>query len=128
MTTGKDILIIEDDEILRDLVAEWLDLAGYRVRVAVDGEAGLAAVRDRRPAIVVTDIHMPGVGGAAVIAELRRAHPGLPVIAISGRFQCGRDLTPEGAVALGAARALAKPFSRGEMLGAVAALVGSSDV
>jgi hypothetical protein len=50
------------------------------------------------------------------------------VIAISGRFQCGRDLTPEGAVALGAARALAKPFSRGEMLGAVAALVGSSDV
>jgi len=128
MTTGKDILIIEDDEILRDLVAEWLDLAGYRVRVAVDGEAGLAAVRDRRPAIVVTDIHMPGVGGAAVIAELRRAHPAIPVIAISGHFRCGQGLTAEGAVALGAARALVKPFSRGEMLGAVAALVGPPDV
>ena len=127
MATGKDILIIEDDETLRDLVAEWLDLAGYGVRVAAGGDAGLAAVRDRRPAVVVTDIHMPGVDGAAVIAELRRAHPAIPVIAISGRFRCGQGLTAEEAVALGAARALAKPFSRSEMLGAVAVLAGPPD-
>jgi two-component system response regulator MprA len=128
MTTGKDILIIEDDEILRDLVAEWLVAAGYRVRVAPEGDAGLAAVRDRPPAVVVTDINLPGADGAAVIAELGLAHPPIPVIAISGRFRCDQGLTAEGAVALGAARALAKPFTRSDMLGAVAALVGPPDV
>ena len=124
MTAAKDILIIEDDEILRDLVADWMAVAGYGVRVAADGDAGLAAIDDHPPALVVTDIHMPGAGGAAVIAELRRTHPAVPVIAISAYFKCGHGLTADGAIALGAARALAKPFSRREMVGAVAALVG----
>jgi CheY-like chemotaxis protein len=125
MTTASNILIIEDDEILRDLLAEWLQVAGYRVRVATDGNAGLAEVRDHPPALVVTDIHMPGADGATVIAELRRSHPAIPVIAISGLFRCGYGLTLEGAIALGAARALAKPFKRNEMVEAVADLVGS---
>jgi len=124
MTTVSDILIIEDDEILRDLVAEWLAAAGYRVRVAPEGGAGLAAIHDYPPALVVTDIHMPVANGAAVITELRRTHPTIPVIAISGRFKCGHGLTAEGAVALGAARALTKPFRRSEMVAAVADLVG----
>jgi CheY-like chemotaxis protein len=59
MTTAKDILIIEDNEILRDLVADWMLVAGYGVRVAADGDAGLAAVDDHPPDLVVTDIHMP---------------------------------------------------------------------
>jgi CheY-like chemotaxis protein len=67
---------------------------------------------------------MPGADGATVIAELKRTHPTIPVIAISGRFRCGHGLTPEGAIALGAARALAKPFQRNEMVAAVADLVG----
>jgi CheY-like chemotaxis protein len=70
---------------------------------------------------------MPGTGGDAIIAELSRTNPAVPVIAISGYFKCGQGLTAEGAVALGAARALAKPFSRSEMVGAVAALVGPPD-
>jgi CheY-like chemotaxis protein len=72
-------------------------------------------------------MQMPGAGGAAVIAELRSAQPAIPVIAISGRFGCGEGLTAGGAVALGAARALAKPFSRSELLGTVAVLVGPPD-
>ena len=127
MTTAKDVLIIEDDDLLRDLVAEWMAAAGYGVRVAADGGAGLAAVDDHPPALVVTDIHMPGIGGAAVLAELRRAHPAVPVIAISAYFRCGVGLTSEGALALGAARALAKPFTRSDMVGAVAAIVGPPD-
>ena len=124
MTAARDILIIEDDDILRDLVADWMAAAGYLVRVAADGEAGLAALREDPPALVVTDIHMPGTGGAAIIAELRRSHPAVPVIAISAYFKCGHGLTSDGALALGAACALAKPFSRSDMVGAVAALVG----
>jgi CheY-like chemotaxis protein len=124
MTTASDILIIEDDEIFRDLLADWLEAAGYRVRLAADGRAGLAAIHDHPPALVVTDIHMPGADGTTVIAELKRTHPAVPVIAISGRFGCEDGLTPDGAIALGAARALAKPFKRNEMVEAVADLVG----
>jgi CheY-like chemotaxis protein len=124
-TTTIDILIIEDDAIMRDAVAEWLEAAGYGVRKAEDGNAGLAAVRFAAPALVVTDIYMPGTSGAMVIAELRRCHTGIPIIAISGLFESGYGMNADAAIALGAARALAKPFKRGELLGAVADLLGS---
>ena len=84
-----DILVIEDDAIMREAVAEWLRGAGYQVRTAEDGDAGLASVRATRPTLVVTDLHMPGTGGAVVIGELKRDHPGVPIIAISGLFESG---------------------------------------
>src|SRR5262245_44016599 len=124
MTAASDILIIEDDEILRDLVAEWLTATDYRVRVAPEGSAGLTTIHDHPPALVVTDIHMPVANGAAVITELRRTHPTIPMITISNRFQCGHSLTAKNAIALGAARALCKPFRRSEMVATVADLVG----
>src|SRR5258708_1315361 len=125
MTTTKDILIIEDDAIMREALAEWLEAASYRVRKAADGNAGLAAVKLAAPALVVTDIYMPGTNGAMVIAELKRGYPEIPVIAISGLFNSGQGMDADDAIALGAARALAKPFKRGELLQAVADLLGS---
>ena len=99
--------------------------AGYGVRKATDGSAGLAAVNLAPPAPVITDIHMPGTNGAVVIAELKREYPEVPVIAISGLFNSGQGLAVDVAIALGAARALAKPFKRGELLRAVVDLLGS---
>jgi CheY-like chemotaxis protein len=125
MTTTTDILVIEDDTILREALAEWLEAAGYRVHKAADGSAGLAAVKVAAPALVVTDIHMPGVNGAMVIAELKRGYPETPVIAISCLFDSGHAMDCNAAIALGAARALAKPFKRGELLRVVADLLGS---
>ena len=125
MTTRPDILVIEDDSIMRDALADWLEAAGYAVRKAADGSAGLAAVSSAAPALVVTDIHMPGLGGAAVITELKQRHPAIPVIAISGLFNSGHGMDADAAIALGAARALAKPFRRGELLHAVTDLLGS---
>jgi CheY-like chemotaxis protein len=120
MTTTTDILIIEDDAIMREALAEWLGAAGYGVRKAADGSAGLAAVMLAAPALVVTDIHMPGINGAMVIAELKRRYPEVPVIAISCLFNSGHGIDTEGAIALGAAGTLAKPFKRGDLLRAVA--------
>jgi len=116
MTTTADILIIEDDAILREAVAEWLRTAGYGVRTAEDGSAGLALVSTTLPNLVVTDLHMPGTGGAAVIGELKRHHPEIPIIAISGLFDSGFGMSADEVVALGAARALAKPFKRRDLL------------
>jgi CheY-like chemotaxis protein len=123
MTMTADILVIEDDAIMREAVAEWLRGAGYRVRTAEDGDAGLASVKVARPALVVTDLHMPGTGGAAVIGELKQHHPEIPVIAISGLFESGFGMSADDVVALGAARALAKPFKRRDLLTVVAELL-----
>jgi two-component system response regulator FlrC len=124
MTTIPDILVIEDDPIMREALADWLQAAGYGVRTAADGSAGLAAVKLAPPALVITDIHMPGVNGTAIISELKQRHPGVPIIAISGLFNSGRGVDAEAAIALGAARALAKPFKRAELLRAMAELLG----
>jgi CheY-like chemotaxis protein len=112
MNEGKRILVIEDDPILRDLLAEWLLAAGYRVGVAAEGASGIADARAHPP------------GGATVIAEVRRMYPEIPVIAISAHFRSDLGLAPEDALALGAARTLAKPFKRKEMVGAVLELAG----
>jgi CheY-like chemotaxis protein len=66
---------------------------------------------------------MPGKNGAAVIAELKQQYPEVPVIAISGLFNSGHGMDADAAIALGAARALAKPFKRGDLLRAVADLL-----
>jgi|SRR5579862_8268201 len=124
MTASKDILIIEDDAIMREALGDWLEAAGYGVRKAVDGSAGLAEMKFAAPALVVTDIHMPGKSGSMVIAELKRRYPEVAVIAISCLFNSGHGMDADAVIALGAARALAKPFKRGELLRAVADLLG----
>ena len=125
MSASSDILIIEDDPILCDALAEWLQGAGYSVRQTKDGRAGLAAINRALPALVVTDIHMPGTSGTAVIAEVKEKHPEIPVIAISGLFNARHGVSVDAALALGAARALSKPFKRADLLRAVAELLGS---
>ena len=120
-----DILIIDDDPIMREALAEILEMEGYGVRKAANGSAGLAAARLAAPALVITDIHMPETNGAMVIAKLKEQYPAVPVIAISGLFNSGHGLDAEAAIALGAARALAKPFKCGDLLRAVADLLGS---
>jgi CheY-like chemotaxis protein len=123
MTTTPDILVIEDDSIMREALADWLKAAGYGVHTAADGSAGLAAVKVAPPALVVTDVHMPRTNGATVISELKRHYPQVVVIAISGLFNSGHGLDADAAIALGAARALAKPFKRADLLHALAELL-----
>jgi len=108
---------------MRDLVADWLEAAGYGVRKAADCMAGLAEVERAAPALVVTDMCMPGPGGGGVIRNLREDHPGIPIIAISGYFKLS-GCSAEDVLALGAVRALAKPVKRNEIMQAVAELVG----
>ena len=126
MTTAPDIVVIEDDPIMREALTDWLQAAGYGVRTAADGNAGLAAVKLAVPALVITDIQMPGTSGADIIAELKRDYREVAIIAISGLFNSGHGLDAEAALALGAARALTKPFKRAELLRAVAELLGRS--
>jgi CheY-like chemotaxis protein len=120
-----DILVIDDDAILRDLVTDWLEAAGYRVRRAANCCSAVAELRRQAPVLIVSDMFMPGACGVEAIAELKREHPDIALIAVSGHFNSGQGLSAEAAVAAGADRALAKPVKRADLLRAVAELVGA---
>jgi two-component system, chemotaxis family, chemotaxis protein CheY len=126
-STMQDVLVVEDDELMRTLVCEWLTQAGYRVRESIDGEAAIAALRQEPAALVITDMHMPRRDGVQLLTWLRGSVSGTPVIAMSGHFGSGRCYTAQGALALGASHVLPKPFTREELLGAVRALIGIPD-
>jgi CheY-like chemotaxis protein len=118
-----EILVIDDDPIMRDLVTDWLEAAGYAVYKATDCNSACTAL-ERGPALVVSDMWMPGPCGAEAIRWMRQKHPGLQLIAISGHFGSGQGCTEQDAVGAGAARALAKPVKRAELLAAVHDLIG----
>jgi CheY-like chemotaxis protein len=121
---GQEILVIDDDPLMRDLITDWLEGAGYRVLKATDCGAACTAL-ERGPALVVSDMWMPGPCGAAAIAFLKEKCPEMRLIAVSGHFGSGQGTTPQDALNAGAARALAKPVKRAELLSAVAELIGS---
>jgi CheY-like chemotaxis protein len=118
-----DILVIDDDPIMRDLVTDWLEAAGYVVHKATDCQSACTAL-EQHPALVVSDMWMPGPCGAEAIKWMRQKHPALQLIAISGHFGSGQGTSAQDAVGAGAARALAKPVKRAELLAAVSELIG----
>jgi two-component system response regulator AtoC len=75
-----DILIIEDDENIRFLLGEEFSLDGFNVRMAQNGQAGLDALADQRPDIVLLDLMMPGIPGEEVLRQIKAQQPRLPVV------------------------------------------------
>lgn len=118
-----EILVIDDDPIMRDLVTDWLEAAGYTVRKAMNCTSACTEL-ERAPALVVSDMWMPGPCGPAAIAFLKDKCPQTQLIAVSGHFGSGQGCTEQDAVGAGAARALAKPVKRAELLAAVSELIG----
>jgi CheY-like chemotaxis protein len=108
------ILLIDDDELLRDTVLQMLQLDHHQVTEAADGEAGLRLFKAGTGFdLVITDILMPGIDGARVIVEMRQLRPALPIIAISGgRRVLSPQFNLETASLAGATCQLAKPFNR----------------
>jgi len=117
------ILLIEDDDLLRNTLLQMLELDSHRVTEAASGEQGLTCFGNGDGIdLVITDLLMPGIDGTQVITELRRRQPGLPIIAISG----GRRVLSPGfnlstARAIGASSVLPKPFGRSELQDALRA-------
>jgi DNA-binding response OmpR family regulator len=113
------ILIIDDDDQLRHMLCQVLEQAGYETVEARDGQEGLERFRTAPTDLIITDILMPGKEGLETIMELRRAVPGIKIIAISGGGQTGNMTFLEVARYLGAYRAFQKPFALRELLNAV---------
>jgi CheY-like chemotaxis protein len=81
---GRTVLIIDDEDLVRDVVARMIDDLGYNAVTARDGAAGLALVDRQQVDAVLVDMTMPNMSGAEVIAALRSKKPGLPVVLCSG--------------------------------------------
>jgi DNA-binding response OmpR family regulator len=114
-----DIVIYEQDHLTRTLLQEWLSEAGYRVRVGAAGDESCGPPAD----LVIVSVFLPKCRGAQCVRELQTAHPGRPMIAISGQFRSGLDAVGATARALGVQRVFAKPLARDELLRAVRAIV-----
>jgi two-component system response regulator (stage 0 sporulation protein F) len=78
------ILVIDDEQGIRDLLDTLLSGKGYDVILADSGEKGLEVFRRTRPDVVVLDLKMPGMGGLTVLQQIRRLNPTQPVIISTG--------------------------------------------
>ena len=83
------VLLADDEKEFVETLAERLDLRGIEVRVALDGKAALTtldemAAAEALPDVMVVDLLMPGMTGDAVLQQVRRKYPGLPVIVLTG--------------------------------------------
>ena len=120
------VLIVDDDQRVRTVVAWQLEADGFAVTEAGDGAAALDQIARDRPDLVVLDLSLPGVGGLDVLRRVRAAEgtaPPLPVIVLSGRSgETDRIVGLD----LGADDYLVKPFSPGELAARVRSVLRRS--
>jgi two-component system nitrogen regulation response regulator NtrX len=114
-----DILVVDDEADIRSLIAGVLEDEGYRPRTAADSDATLAALAERRPALLILDIWLQGsrLDGLELLDAVKAKDPGLPVLIISGH---GNLDTAVAAIKRGAWDFIEKPFQADQLLIAVA--------
>ena len=110
-----DILIIDDENDIRDLIAGILEDEGYETRQAHDADSGLNEIARRRPSLVFLDIWMQGsrLDGLQLLDVLQTQHPDMPVVMISGH---GNVETAVSAIRRGAYDYIEKPFKIDRLL------------
>ncbi len=118
---AKKILVVDDEESIRNLFQVILKSAGYEVLLASDGKEAVNLAGANRPDLVITDLVMPEKEGIETIRNLHAIYPSLSIIAMSGAFD-GAFLKM--AKMIGAQETLHKPISPKELLATIRRLVG----
>src|ERR1700759_4685319 len=112
---ASEILIVDDEEDIRDLISGIIGDEGYTTRVASDSESAMAAIRARRPQLVVLDIWLQGskLDGIEILEAIKREQPDLPVVMISGH---GTIETAVASIRKGAYDFVEKPFKADRLI------------
>jgi CheY-like chemotaxis protein len=123
------ILVIDDQSHVRAAIVLALQARGFDVVAAQGGQSGLAKSEQSKFDVVMADLFMPGIDGVTLIKELRRRHPGLPVIAMSGVLLGASGQTALDHLSsnseLSDVVCLQKPFRPNDLLQAVAAALAT---
>ena len=117
------VLVVEDDEAVRDAIRSGLTVHGFDVTVAADGETAVRAVIDKLYDVVVLDVGLPGISGIEVCQYLRRQEIDVPILILSARDEVGDRVA---GLQAGADDYLVKPFDLSELVARVAALLRRS--
>ncbi|MBT5515196.1 MAG: response regulator [Rhodospirillaceae bacterium] len=118
------IVAIDDEDLIRMLLTHALQGQGHDVIVAADGDAGLAAVADATPDLIITDLNMPGMSGWDVLATLKAGTDtvALSVIALSGNAS---DEDRQKGAAAGFSGFVGKPLDMAQLLAEIAKVLGT---
>ena len=119
--TSARILVVEDEPLIRETMADVLSQGGHRVTLASEGEEGLRLFKQDEHDIVFTDLSMPGLSGWQVAAEIKRHRSDVPVVIVTGWGVLIDDSEIE---ASGVDGVLAKPFTIETVLGLIDDLLG----
>jgi len=122
-TADATVLVVDDEEYIRDLVSSAMRIAGFDVRNVSDGHAALAAVEAHQPDLVILDVGLPGLDGFEVCRRLRDDGVGTPVI-----FLTARDANEDkmSGFTKGGDDYVTKPFSLEELVARVRAVLRRS--
>ncbi|MFZ1742561.1 MAG: response regulator, partial [Pontixanthobacter sp.] len=124
-SAGGAVLLVEDEDMVRAVAERALTRAGYTVTAASDGEEGLAAIANAGPFdVVLTDVVMPGMDGPTMVKALRKAHPTMPVIFMSGYAE--EQLRKE--IDIADMHFIPKPFSVQQIGEKVGSVLGNSRI
>jgi DNA-binding response OmpR family regulator len=115
MGAKKRILVVDDNEDLRNTIGALLQADGFDVALAADGQAALAEHRATPADVVLTDLFMPDKDGIETIVELRRLYPQVKIVAMSGWTSTQGSDYLQVAREIGASVTLQKPFDPGEL-------------
>ncbi len=113
------ILLVEDDEAFRTMLRRALQRRGHSVIEAAEGGAALRTLESATVDLVITDIVMPDMEGIETIRALRRSHPDLQIIAMSGGGRVHPASYLDTAATFGAARVFSKPFDNEDLFAAI---------
>ena len=120
----KRILVVDDDEFIRQVNADMLSRFGYETETAEDGAAAWEALQDNGYDLLITDNSMPKVSGVELVKKLRSAHMTVPVVLASGTVPM-EAMNRNSSLQLAAM--LVKPFTTDELLATVKKVLGMTD-
>lgn len=117
------LLVVDDENDLRNTLSEFLELEDYKVFQASDGDEGLEIYKNEKIDVVISDIKMPRKSGIELLEDLKKLDPNSKVLLISGYTEISRDdLIKKGALGF-----LDKPIDFEEMLGLLRSNLGPAD-
>ena len=119
MAQPKDILVVEDEDNIREVIGRYLEREGFSVREAADGYAALDAIEQQEPDLIVMDLMLPGIDGLTLTRQVRQ-QSGIPIIILTARGDTSDRIR---GLDWGADDYLPKPFSPRELVSRIHAVL-----